>query len=449
MTERAERRQLLKRELQRIDGKSPEAPTPLTKHVKMAASPFHVLRGTAQVFYADLASGQLPLPAPMLEAPLTRIVGDCHLSNFGFFTEDGSYGDRVIWGPNDYDDAAEGHAAFDLSRFCVSLFLASDYLEGLIEGRYTSAEQFNGTNAPSRNDAAKAAKAFLKAYRKACEHVIDQPETRDWAVDDFGKSHFLAAPLKRAISRAPGGQNFYEKSSVGKLTVATDTGFRFKKAQGKLAAVEPDMAAELRFVFRPYLDDTILDVAQRLGAGTGSLNVERYYFLVGPDAGPSEAAFRETHIVEVKQQRPAAIIEHFPDLSPVNRMDPAHLTIDCQRRMMRRPDLVLDEVNWKGLHWLVRSRHHARVTVDPEELLEAGAPGKALKDYAKACGTALARTHGRVDRRSVRFESAMAEALEDFDKELIEVAREYAQVVRTDHRILKEMLGQDGKSNAA
>jgi len=449
MSERMDRHDLLTKELGRIDSKAPEKTAPLDKHLKMARSPFQFLRGAAQIFYADLASGVLPMPAPLLSAPLTRIMGDCHLANFGFFTEDGSYGDRVIWGPNDYDDAAEGHAAFDLARFCVSLFLIADFLAGLKDGRYEGETSISKQASLSAADAGKAAKAFLKAYRKTCEQVIDQPESRDWPLDRFGKDHFLARPLKKAVSRAPGGKRFYEKSSVGKLAIATDAGFRFKKSEGKLASLESDLAKDLRHAFRPYLDDEILDVARRLGAGTGSLSVDRFYFLVGPDAGANEAAFRETHVVEAKQQREAALIHHFADLSPVNRMNPAHLTVDSQRRMMRKPDLVLDEVIWKGEHWLVRSRHHARVNVDPEDVFNARDPKHALKDYAKACGTALARTHARSDRRSVRFESAMAETLEDFDRELVDIARDYAQLVTADHALLQELLGLNGARNAA
>jgi len=444
-----QRQKLISAELKRVDGAVPAKSGALEKHLKMAASPFQFLRGSAQLFYADLTAGTLVLPAPLLEAPLTRVTGDCHLANFGFLTEEGSYGDTVIWAPNDYDDAAEGHAAFDLARYCVSLFLLADYLAGLGAGRYRSKEGFGSRKSPDFEDAAKAARRFLKSYRGTLKDIVADPDDRDRAVKRFGKGHFLRKPLQKAMARAPGGKHFKTKSSVAKLAVRTKRGFRFDAETDKLKPVELSLAGELEEVFRPHLDDAVLDVARRVGAGTGSLSVDRYYFLVGPEGATDAEAFRETHVVEVKQQREAALIHHFPDLSPVNRMNPAHLTVDCQRRMMRRPDLVLDEAVWNGAHWLVRSRHHARLTIDPEDFLAADDPAEALRDYAKACGVTLARTHSRGDRRSVRFERVMATALETSDKDLIAAARAYADQVVSDHAILTRMLGKDGDKHAA
>ncbi|WFE89632.1 DUF2252 family protein [Roseibium porphyridii] len=449
MNARRKRQLLISQELQRIDGAAPDARPVLAKHIKMAASPFQFLRGASQLFYADLSVGTFSLPSVLLEVPLTRIVGDCHLANFGFLTENGSYGDTVIWAPNDYDDAAAGHAAFDLMRFCVSLFLVADFLEGLVAGRYRNEKKFKNTTHPTRKDAEGASKRFLKSYRKTLGQIVKDTDKRDEALKRFTSGHFLRKPIQKAQARSAGGKHFKKKSSVAKLTRRTAAGFRFDPSSDKLAKVSPDLAGELRQVFGPHFDDDVLDVARRIGAGTGSLSVERYYFLVGPDAAPDAETFRETHVVEVKQQREAAVIHHFPDLSPVNRMNPAHLTVDCQRRMMRRPDLVLDEVVWSGLHWLVRSRHHARLTVDTEDLLRTGKPAKALKDYAEACGVTLARTHSRGDRRSVRFERAMASALKATRKDLIAIARRYAAQTRRDHALLLKMIGADGDAHAA
>lgn len=444
-----QRQKLISAELKRVDGSAPETQPVLDKHVKMAGSPFQFLRGSAQIFYADLAGGGLKLPERLLQAPLTRVVGDCHLANFGFFTEEGSYGDTVIWAPNDYDDAAEGHAAFDLTRFCVSLFLVVDYLEGLGAGRYQSNHSYKVRKPLKQKDAVRAAEGFLKSYRKTLKKIVGDPEKRNDAVKRFDKDHFLREPLEKARSRAPGGRHFEKKSSLAKLATRTKAGFRFNPDTDKLVPVDLALAGELEDVFRPHLDDTVLDVARRIGAGTGSLSVDRYYFLVGPDGATDAEAFRETHVVEVKQQREAALIHHFPGLSPVNRMTSAHLTVDCQRRMMRRPDLVLEDVVWNGAHWLVRSRHHARLTIDPEDLLEANKPEKALRDYVKACGVALARTHSRGDRRSVRFERVMAAALADKAEDLVAVARAYAGRVISDHSYLTEMLGNNGDEHAA
>lgn len=440
-----DRKALIARELARVDGRPPNPDAPLGKHRKMAANPFRFLRGAAQLFYADLAQGRLVLPPALLEPPLTFIQGDCHFSNFGFLTEEGSHGDTVIWAPNDFDDAAAGHAAFDLLRFSVSIHLIGDFCRGVAEGRYEveDAAIHEGRPAPQAGDERAAVEAFLAEYRQTCTAMQADSGERDRALSRFPKEHVLRKPGRKAAKRAAGGPDFATKSTVAKNTVLTEDRPRFKNRVDRFRALDLSLTVGVAEAFRPYVDDDIIDVVRRIGAGTGSVNVDRYYLLVGPAGGISERDLRLAHIVEVKQQREAALIHHFPALSPVNTLSPAHLTVDCQRQMMRRPDLILDEVYWNRHHWLVRSRHHARVSLDPEALLAREAPGEALVQYATACAESLARTHARGDRRSTRFEAAMAGALETSAEALADTAQAYAEQSRHDQKLLRLMLGLD------
>ena len=84
--------------------------------------------------------------------------------------------------------------------------------------------------------------------------------------------------------------------------------------------------------------------------------------------------------------------------------------------MQRKPDIVLDEGIWQEHHWLIRSRHHARVGIDPEAITVGSSDKpeklqKGFQQFAKCCGEALALAHARGDRRSCRFEKAMAKTL--------------------------------------
>jgi len=125
------RRNLIRTELERVDGIDPGIDPTSDKHRKMADNPASFLRGSAQLFYTDIAQGTFELPRALVEAPLlTTVMGDCHVSNFGFVTEEGSHGDRVVFCPNDYDDACMGPAVWDLARFLASLMLAAEYCRG-------------------------------------------------------------------------------------------------------------------------------------------------------------------------------------------------------------------------------------------------------------------------------------------------------------------------------
>jgi hypothetical protein len=67
-------------------------------------------------------------------------------------------------------------------------------------------------------------------------------------------------------------------------------------------------------------------------------------------------------------------------------------------------------------------------------------PGKRLSEYAATCGEALALAHARGDRRSSRFEAAMAARLKAESDALIATAWRYAERVKEDHRLLSAML---------
>lgn len=439
------RLRLIAEELAAVDGVDPRSGGPCAKHLKMARSPFRFFRGSAQLFYADVAAGVAQVPEALQRAPLTRVQGDCHFSNFGFLTEEGSHGDAVIWCPNDYDDACVGHAGWDLLRFSASLMLAAEYAVGLCRGSYAAedgADDVPEGTAPSATDGSAAVAAFARAYGETCAAIVADPDERYRAVRGFDKGHALGKAERKARKRTAGGKDFGVKSSLAKATEVRDGALRFRIDPAGFERLPEDEAAAVAEAFRPYVDDHVLDVVRRVGAGTGSVDLDRFYLLVGPRE-LDEARLFLNHIVEVKRQRQAAPLRHFPDLDPANRLDPAHLTVDCQRLMQRRPDLVLDEAQWGGHHWLVRSRHHARVGLDPEVLI-CKEPARFIAEYAAACGEALALAHARGDRRSTDFEAVMAGALAapGTVAALVEAGTTYAGRVAADWTLLRRLLSE-------
>ena len=87
------------------------------KALAMAASPFAFLRATFWR-WAETVDRMAP---ELLDAPAVLAVGDIHLENFGTWRDaDG----RLIWGVNDFDEAAEMPYALDLLRLASSAVLA-------------------------------------------------------------------------------------------------------------------------------------------------------------------------------------------------------------------------------------------------------------------------------------------------------------------------------------
>jgi len=435
---------LLTDEILRVDGCAPGSG--LAKHRKMATSPFVFLRGAAQIFYADLGNAVLRLPPALYELPLTPVMGDCHVSNFGFLTEEGSHGDRVIFAPNDFDDACFGHAAWDLARFGVSLLLCAEHCRGLAAGRYPGEKEFQGKPAVEPAQARAALESFLQTYLATCATDDETRKHHDWVLGNFDKKHILAKSYRKAVDRAFGGKDFARKSALAKAVNLEQRPLRFRALPERFAPVPDDLYRDVEYHLAPYMDDRILDVTERLGAGTGSHNMRRFYLLVGPPETPEPEDLFLCHVVEVKQQRRAAPLHWFPHLHPANRLGPAHLTVVCQRRMQRDPDLLLDELEWHGAHWLIRSRHHARVGIDPEDIgLGKRAVDKGgFEQYARACGRALALTHARGDRRSTRFEQAVRAILPDTMEGLTEAIEDYARLVAADCAWLADLESTDG-----
>ena len=86
------------------------------KHRKMAEGPFPFLRAT----YWRWAETILDICPELAKAPKVLAVGDIHIENFGTWRDvDG----RLVWGVNDFDEAANMPYALDLVRLATSALL--------------------------------------------------------------------------------------------------------------------------------------------------------------------------------------------------------------------------------------------------------------------------------------------------------------------------------------
>ncbi|TLX48010.1 hypothetical protein C1E24_04195 [Pseudoalteromonas phenolica] len=415
------------------DGCAPSSE--LSKHQKMANSPFQFLRGSAPLMYRDLASHIITLPEPLENIPLTTIMGDCHTSNFGFLSEEGSHGETVVFTPNDFDDACFGHASWDLFRFLVSLPLA--HAEAAQMQAESDCEKLKAKPLADEQQIYSAQQAFLSAYIETCQRSLEKKNDSQTALTEFSKGHILHKRWQKALTRVVGGEAFMTKSTLAKEVDLVQ--WRFKQNPEKFIPLPDNIYENLYMQFRPFMDDEILDIVMRHNAGTGSNNLGRYYVLVGPSQ-PHDAA--KTHIVEIKQQREAAPIKYFPKVSVNNRLSAAHLTVNCQRKMQRRPDLILDDAIWQDKHWLLRSRHHARVGIDSEHFMlgKRAAEKGGVIQYALSCGEALALAHMRGDRRSIDFQKAVVACLPNQLKSLIRTANNYVGQVINDLLIMKNLM---------
>jgi hypothetical protein len=91
------------------------------KHAKMRDSAFAFLRAS----YWRWAETALVICPELATAPSRLAVGDIHLENFGTWRDaDG----RLVWGVNDFDEAAEMPYALDLLRLATSALVADAHV---------------------------------------------------------------------------------------------------------------------------------------------------------------------------------------------------------------------------------------------------------------------------------------------------------------------------------
>src|SRR5215211_7234606 len=127
------------------------------KFRKMAADPFAFYRGSACLFYADMAD----LDDAWADERTSRvwIHGDLHAENFGTYMN--SHG-RMVFDVNDFDEAYVGHFAWDLRRFVASLALMG-WQKAL----------------PVRS-VRDLARRYLQAYVEQVRHYVDSDDDQDF-----------------------------------------------------------------------------------------------------------------------------------------------------------------------------------------------------------------------------------------------------------------------------
>src|SRR3569833_1921550 len=152
------------------------------KYEAMAYNHFRFFRGTCHLFYEDLAAAQ-PLPL----SPLAWICGDLHIENFGSYKGDNKL---VYFDMNDFDEAVQAPASYEVVRMVTSIFIAVDALG--IDGE----------------KALKMAQLYLRTYSSTLakgKAISIEPRTAKGIVCDFlnsaMKGTYKKLLKKRTVSK--------------------------------------------------------------------------------------------------------------------------------------------------------------------------------------------------------------------------------------------------------
>lgn len=369
----------------------------------LADSVFAFFRGTALLFYRDMAGDDAWMPTVLN-------LGDVHPANFGVMPS----ADNVpIFSVNDFDEAAYGPFTWDLKRGAVGFMLAGgtegglstkkqrklvdrfvrgyvDGVSGFADGAHELDHQVRLDNAPE----------LIRA-------MIDDEweDRREWLegeyYDEFRRGFRADDELVPVTSRCDEFQEI-----VDRLVIENDIDV-------------PDRAAEMQ----------VKDVAIRRHQGTASLGLERYYVLVeGPLPDESDDL-----VLELKRARRSALDGLVPPSEYAEGGTGSRIS-HAQQVQLVRGDVFFGHVEIDGRSFMSRERAPFRGDVDLDDL-----SWKEWKTYARICGRALAHAHalsdegGSIERD---IEPVILDAVGDRDlfvDDLVRFADEAAERVRADH----------------
>ena len=178
------------------------------KHKRMCKSTFIFLRAT----YFRWAT-QIPTLLPnLMNAPKVLCVGDAHTENFGTWRD--SEG-RLVWGVNDFDDAAVMPYALDLVRLATSVRLADSDKYSQREAAEAIAQGYAGGLAEPRPTLLDEKQQWMREYVACTDEerlhfmteVDEYPDAQPPASvqDGLRKSLPSDAEIIRYSSRRKGG----------------------------------------------------------------------------------------------------------------------------------------------------------------------------------------------------------------------------------------------------
>ncbi|MFN0034242.1 MAG: DUF2252 domain-containing protein [Saprospiraceae bacterium] len=295
------------------------------KFRKMAETPFAFFRGSAPLFYADMARDE----DPFLNEQTSRvwIQGDLHAQNFGTYMNGKGV---LVFDVNDYDESYVAPFTWDVKRFCASLALIG-YQKAM-------------SDADIREIVAQGARSYARQVARFA------------AGADKSFSLTLAntqGPLLQVL------RNARLLTRVALLDMETDIvdGDRRFKATKAILAVDDVTRKKVEAAFAQYLSTIpqrkrraimnyeIKDIAQRLGLGIGSAGLTIYSVLLEGDT----QALENDILISMKVARPAAPAMQVNDAAAADYFDhEGHRTTISQRALQSASDPFLGYTTFDG-----------------------------------------------------------------------------------------------------
>ena len=386
----------------------------------MAGDPFAFYRGTACVFYADMAEREDRWADE--RTGRVWIQGDLHAQNFGTYM-DGS--GHLVFDVNDFDEAYLGHFTWDLQRLGASVAL------------------MGWSKALPDEDLRHLVGTYLRAYLDQVEAFVDSDRDHEWSLH-LGTA---TGPVKEALQRA---QLATRVKLLDRVTVVDDYARRFRDAPG-VRRLDDDERARVVAAFADYLltipdskrlgslTYSLKDVVGKSGFGIGSAGLPAYNLLV---EGHTEALENDV-VLTMKQGNVAAPsrIVH-DDVARSAFRHEGHRTAMSQRALQAHADPWLGHCELDGVGFVVAEYSPYETDLDWSAISEPDEMAEVLAQLGRA--TAKVHCVSDVDDPSTplvdfQVEDAIVAVVRGHEdqlvRELTDFALEYAGRARADHAL--------------
>lgn len=367
------------------------------KYQLMAVDPFRFFRGTCHLFYEDL-SRVAAFPA----SPVTWICGDLHLENFGTYKGD----NRLIYFDlNDFDEGALAPAAWEVVRMMASIFTGCQSL---------------GIN---KKETQQVAELFLRVYTT---HL------------SLGKPRYLEEETANGIVRI-----FLERICQRKqkelIRQRTEEGkkgrLQLRIDNVRFFPIDKDLRKELTAHVNHWMqhctaikdDFKVIDACFRV-AGTGSLGVHRYVFLVR-----STSDLKKHLLIDMKEAQPSSV-QPWLSIPQPSWGSEAERVVAIQQRMQNINPALLSTTVFKGVPYVLKE---LQPTADKIDFLAVRDRYKdiacVVEDMAFLTASAQLRSAGR-QGAAVPDELIAFGQDPKWQKPLLDYAAAYADVVKKDYQ---------------
>jgi uncharacterized protein (DUF2252 family) len=385
----------------------------------MAADPFAFYRGSACLFYADVAERD----DPWADERTSRvwIQGDLHAENFGTYMD----GDGVlIFDVNDFDEAYVGHFTWDVTRFAASLAL------------------LGWSKAISDADISDLVERYVRAYLDQVRWFVETTDDRSFAL----RLDTTDGPVHQVLELAK------LRTRVALLDRITETeGFDRILRDGpglrRLDDAEREKVAEAfaRYVETipegkryPGVTYSIKDMAGKSGFGIGSAGLPAYTVLV---EGFNQALDNDV-VVSMKQGNVAAPsrVVNEPDVA-AHFEHHGHRTVISQRALQAHADRMLGWTDLDGVGFVVSEVSPYEADLDWSELTEPDEIAPVVEYLGRATAKVHCVADSDADHSLVDFqtEDAITRVVtgreDEFVAWVVEFAHSYAAQAREDHAL--------------